>query len=209
MKLDPIYKWTGGKRKEIKIFSEYYPDFVKNTIDYKFIEPFFGGGAVYWSLNSTNNLINDIDKELVNFLEIMKSDSETIIRMADDISKKISEISLREKNKLISISEAKTERGLTYYEWRDKDRKKGLEEMSNIDRAFRFFLINQLAFNGMRRFNSRGEFNVPYGRYKEPKIYDPDTLKKANIALQNTEIFCADFEESEKFVIQNSFVSSF
>ena len=60
--MKPIYKWTGGKRKEIKNFSKYYPSFVKEGSDYKFVEPFFGGGAVYWSLNSKNNIINDIDK---------------------------------------------------------------------------------------------------------------------------------------------------
>ena len=48
--LIPIYKWTGGKRKEIKIFSEYYPDFVKDSKDFKFVEPFFGGGALYFYL---------------------------------------------------------------------------------------------------------------------------------------------------------------
>jgi DNA adenine methylase len=192
MKLDPIYKWTGGKRKEIKTFSKYYPDFVKENTDYKFIEPFFGGGAVYWSLLSNNNLINDIDKELVNFLEVMKSNSDIIIKMADDVSKRISEISAREKSKVITIPEAKTERGLIYYEWRNKDRKNGLEEMSDIDRAFRFFIMNQLAFNGMRRFNSRGEFNVPYGNYKSFNL----NIKDEHIEkLKNTKIFCGTYKE--------------
>ena len=192
MKLDPIYKWTGGKRKEIKTFSKYYPDFVKENADYKFIEPFFGGGAVYWSLLSNNNLINDIDKELVNFLEVMKSNSDIIIKMADDVSKRISEISAREKSKVITIPEAKTERGLIYYEWRNKDRKNGLEEMSDIDRAFRFFIMNQLAFNGMRRFNSRGEFNVPYGNYKSFNL----NIKDEHIEkLKNTKISCGTYKE--------------
>jgi site-specific DNA-adenine methylase len=66
-KLTPIYKWTGGKRKEIKIFSKYYPDFTKNN-NYTYIEPFFGGGAVYWDIEANNYIINDIDNELINFL---------------------------------------------------------------------------------------------------------------------------------------------
>ena len=141
-KLDPIYKWTGGKRKEIKTFSPHYPSFVKEKKEYKFIEPFFGGGAVYWSLDASENIINDIDSELINFLKCVKSDSNKIIDMANIVSEKISEISKREKLKEISISEAKTERGLIYYEWRNKDRKGGLNDLSDIDRAFRFFLVN-------------------------------------------------------------------
>jgi DNA adenine methylase len=191
MSLIPIYKWTGGKRKEIKLFEEFYPDFVKEKKDYKFVEPFFGGGAVYWSLNSNDNIINDIDYDLINFLNILKTNSNDIISMVKTISNQISLISNEEKNKTISISEAKKLRGLIYYEWRNKDRKNGLASLSNIDRAFRFFLVNQLSFNGMRRFNSRGEFNIPYGNYKTFNI----NVKDEHIEkLSKTEIFCDSYE---------------
>lgn len=192
MKLEPIYKWTGGKRKEIKTFSKYYPSFIKEDSDYKFIEPFFGGGAVYWSLNSKNNIINDIDKELINFLKVVKETPDEIIKMSKEVSDKISEISKREKDKKITISEAKTERGLIYYEWRNKDRKNGLDELSDIDRAFRFLLVNQLAFNGMRRFNSKGEFNIPYGNYKS---FNPSIKNEHIEKLKNTEIYCGSYKE--------------
>ena len=192
MSLQPIYKWTGGKRKEIKIFSKYYPSFVKEDLDYTFVEPFFGGGAVYWSLNSSNNIINDIDKELINFLNVIKDHSDEIISMSSKVSLKISEISKKEKNKEITISEAKEERGSIYYEWRNKDRKNGLSELTEIDRAFRFLLVNQLAFNGMRRFNSKGEFNVPYGNYK---TFNPSIKKEHLNKLKNTEIYCGSYKD--------------
>lgn len=192
MKLNPIYKWTGGKRKEIKIFSEYYPDFVKNNNDYTFIEPFFGGGAVYWSLGTNKNIINDIDTELVNFLKVVKETPNEIVKMSKEVSNKISEISKREKENLLTISEAKTERGLIYYEWRNKDRKDGLMHLSDIDRAFRFLIVNQLAFNGMRRFNSKGEFNIPYGNYKS---FNPLITNEHIEKLKNTEIFCGSYKD--------------
>jgi DNA adenine methylase len=191
MKLDPIYKWTGGKRKEIKNFSRFYPSFTSSD-DYKFIEPFFGGGAVYWSLESTKNIINDIDSELVNFLKMVKEHPQEISKLSKEVSEKISEISQRERDKKISISEAKTERGLIYYHWRNKDRNSGLKNLSDIERAFRFLLVNQLAFNGMRRFNSKGEFNIPYGNYKS---FNPDIKPQHIDKLKNTEIFCGSYKD--------------
>lgn len=191
MKLEPIYKWTGGKRKEIQKFSPYYPDFVKQNLSYKFIEPFFGGGAVYWSLNSNDNIINDVDEELINFLQVIQNDSGSIKQMCEQASDFISQISKKEKSKELSISEAKIERGKIYYEWRNKDRNSNLKNLSPIERAFRFLLVNQLAFNGMRRFNSKGEFNVPYGNYRS---FNPQILNEHIEKLNNTKINCGSYK---------------
>lgn len=192
MKIEPIYKWTGGKRKEIKTFSKYYPDFIKKGSDYTYVEPFFGGGAVYWSLNSDKNVINDIDGELINFLKVVKENPNAVLEFCNDVSNRISEISTREKHGIITISEAKTERGLIYYEWRNKDRNGGLQKLSELERAFRFLLVNQLAFNGMRRFNSKGEFNIPYGNYKN---FNPNITPKHIEKLKNTEILCGSYKD--------------
>lgn len=191
LKLNPLYKWTGGKRKEIKIFNQYYPDFVKNGSDYTFVEPFFGGGAVFWNLNADRNVINDIDSELINFLKIVKSDYKAIISKLDELSVKISEITLLEKNKDLSIGDAKTKRGEYYYEWRNKDRNNGLSILSDFDRALRFYIVNQLAFNGMRRFNSKGEFNIPYGNYK---TFNPCITEDHINLLKKTEIFNGSYK---------------
>lgn len=192
LKLNPLYKWTGGKRKEIKVFDEYYPDFVKNGTDYTFIEPFFGGGAVYWSLGADRNIINDIDSELVNFLKVVKSDYKSVVSELNKLSVKIAEITKLEKDKTLSIADAKTERGVYFYEWRNKDRKNGLSLLSQFDRALRFYIVNQLAFNGMRRFNSRGEFNVPYGNYKS---FNPSITEEHSNLLDRTEILNGSYKD--------------
>jgi DNA adenine methylase len=191
--MDPIYKWTGGKRKDIKHFEKYLPIFTKNGEDYMYVEPFFGAGALYWYLNNKTNIINDIDYDLINFLNILKSDEEkNLTIMINQMEEKISEITKLEKNGDIDFREAKTERGYFYYLWRDKDRSKGLENLSNLERAFRFYFVNQWAFNGMRRFNSRGEFNIPYGNYKQIKVQH---TKEHLDLLKNTEINCGDYKE--------------
>jgi DNA adenine methylase len=192
IKLNPLYKWTGGKRKEIKIFSNYYPNFVKENKNYTYIEPFFGGGAVYWSLNANKNIINDIDYDLINFLNQIKSNNDIIINMINDMSIKIHDITAKEKANLISKADAKSSRGFLYYEWRNKDRNYNLKTLSNIDRAFRFLFVNQLSFNGMRRFNSKGEFNVPYGNYK---TFNIDITKNHIELLKKTDILCNSYKD--------------
>jgi DNA adenine methylase len=191
-KLTPLFKWSGGKRKEIKIFEKYYPDFVKNSNDYKFIEPFFGGGAVYWSLNAKENIINDIDFDLINFLKIVKYNSNELISMTTELSEKIKEITTLEKEGKYSIPEAKTLRGVFYYEWRNKDRENGLHILTPLERAFRFIFVNQLAFNGMRRFNKKGEFNIPYGNYK---TFNFNIVEDHINLLRKTEINCGSYKD--------------
>lgn len=206
MTLLPIYKWTGWKRKEIKTFEKYYPDFVKENRKYTLIEPFFWGWAVYWNLNNIKwkNIINDIDFDLVNFLQQVKENNEILKEKIEDVKVFIQNISNREKEWNLNIKEAKEERWKIYYEWRNKDRKDGLKELSNIDRAFRFLLVNQLAFNWMRRFNSKWEFNIPYGNYKS---FNPNILKQHIDLLNNTEIHNWSYkkilEENDK---ENTFI---
>src|SRR5579864_2074663 len=150
--LDPLFKWTGGKRKEIKHFGKFFPTFVTKREVYTYVEPFAGGAAVFWHLNNVSgkNVINEFDEEVVNFYKEFHKADPKFVNTLQTIGK------VKEHNDLEAI----------YYELRDQDRKGGLKNLSTCDRAIRFFVVNQLAFSGMRRFNSRGEFNVPFGHYK-------------------------------------------
>jgi DNA adenine methylase Dam len=150
--LDPIFKWTGGKRREIKHFNKFFPDFISNGANYTYVEPFAGGAAVYWYLNNFagKNVINDFDDQLVNFYSIFASGDSDFVNQL----RKIASISDHDK-----LEKA-------YYEQRNKDKNGGLKNVSKTEMAVRFFVVNQLAFSGMRRFNSDGEFNVPFGHYK-------------------------------------------
>jgi DNA adenine methylase len=104
----------------------------------------------------------------------------------------ISKISTDEKNGIIDYAEAKTQRGEFFYDWRSKDRNNQMINLTGTEKAFRFYFVNQFAFNGMRRFNSRGEFNVPYGNYKSFK--KQHTQKHLDM-LNRTEINCGDYKD--------------
>jgi len=177
--LDPIFKWSGGKRREIKVFEKYFPNFVKEKLNYTYVEPFAGGAAVYWYLNnlSGDNFINDFDSQVVNFYKVFATGQQLFVS---------------ELQRIAAITDHNTLE-LAYYEQRNKDKKGGLKNISDIDQAIRFFVVNQLAFSGMRRFNATGEFNVPFGHYKG---FNSDVVKSVEHKelLNNTIISQGDFE---------------
>lgn len=183
-KLSPMFKWTGGKRREIKHFSPYYPDFVKNNETYSFVEPFAGATATFWSLNNLTgtNIVNEFDPELINFYEHVKTQDKVFLKHVHDAAKlyKITTVDAHDKQEAM------------YYKWRNMDRNNGLQKISDAERAARFYIVNQLAFSGMRRFNNAGEFNVPYGHYKN--LNDNILTSKPHVALlQNTTLMTGDY----------------
>jgi DNA adenine methylase len=152
--LNPMFKWTGGKRREIQHFAPYYPDFVKNNQTF---EPFAGAGATFWALKNTGeNILNDYDYDIINFYRNVKTQNPVFLNFINEAVKLFQHTTPNSHN----IQEK------MYYDWRNKDRNNGLKKLSNAERAARFYIVNQLAFSGMRRFNAAGEFNVPYGHYK-------------------------------------------
>jgi|GEM_PF-1285277 len=177
--LNPIFKWTGGKRREIKEFEGFFPDFVKNNKKYTYVEPFVGGGAVFFHLNnfSGSNEINDFDPQVSNFYKEFRKQSERFISELTRIGK-ITDHGLLEAE---------------YYRWRNKDKNNGLKHLASDNKAIRFFVVNQLAFSGMRRFNSDGEFNIPFGHYKGINCNVINSIEHKAL-LDKTEITSGDFE---------------
>ena len=163
--LNPIFKWSGGKKDEIKFFSQYFPK------DYEtYLEPFFGGGAVYFYLRPKKAAISDVHKEAIDFYETVKNG-------------KIDEIySFMEKNR----NEEET-----YYKIRSMDRKE--KKLSQVENACRFYYLRKTCYRGMMRYNSKGQFNIPYGKYKTCN-YENLKDKRYEELLKKTDIHFGDFE---------------
>lgn len=188
--LSPLFKWTGGKRREIKFFEDMFPEYVLKNEAYNYVEPFLGGGAVFWYLNNHNgtNVINDYDKDLVNFYKQVQKNSPNFLKDIADASK------LYEKRVDLTDGEAHDLQEANYYKWRNMDKNDGLKNLSDEQRAARFWIVNQLAFSGMRRFNGKGEFNVPYGHYKN--LNSSALTSEKHIKLLNkTEIRNGDYRQ--------------
>jgi len=159
----PILKWAGGKSQ---ILGELLP---KVPPKYgRYIEVFFGGGAMFFALRPKHAIIADSNPELVNLYKTVASD-------VDDVIEQLR----RYKN---------TEE--MFYAVRALDWTK----LSSIKSAARTIFLNRTCFNGLYRVNKSGQFNVPYGWYKNPKIIDAESLKAASAILHNTTIICGDYK---------------
>ena len=175
----PIVKWAGGKRQ---LMFELLNNIPKNYNRY--FEPFVGGGALFFELRHDNAYISDINKELINLYQVVRDNVNEIITdlQKHDISKEY------------------------FMGIRNIDRMSGYKNWSNIQKASRFIYLNRTCFNGLYRVNSQGQFNVPFGHYKNPKIVDENNLINCSNLLQKTEIRHADFSEILKIVKKGDFV---
>lgn len=156
--LKPLIKWAGGKRRELDHIRAHLPAFAARGGDWQLVEPFVGGGAVFFALAAPRAVINDLDPELVNFYRVVADQDERFLAAVDDVAGLFADADPDEA--------ARRRREEAYCRWRDLDRGGGLAGMPAWQRAARFCVVSQLAFSGMRRFNADGEFNVPFGHYK-------------------------------------------
>ena len=163
-KYKPILKWAGGKTQ---LLEHLLPKIPKEYN--KYIEPFFGGGALFFALKPNNSIIADSNPELINLYRVI----------AKDVNSLISE-----------LKKFKNEKDFFY-----DIRRKEFSELSEIEAAARTIFLNKTAFNGLYRVNKKGQFNVPFGYYKNPKILDEDQLLAASKLLKKTKILLGDFKD--------------
>lgn len=164
-RIKPVLKWAGGKAGLLEQLNPLFPQKFS-----RYIEPFFGGGAVFFSFEKLPcSLVNDANPELVHLYQIVRDQPNELMSSLDKLSRAYSE--------------------QFYYELRSKKLKKAVEI------AARTVFLNKTGFNGLYRQNSRGEFNVPFGKREQcPALYDRENLLAVSKRLQNTEIRCEDFE---------------
>lgn len=175
----PIVKWVGGKRQLMFELLKNMPQIYN-----RYFEPFIGGGALFFELQPEQAYISDMNEELINLYQVVRANVDELITdlKKHDISKEY------------------------FMEIRNIDRTEDYENWSSIQKASRFIYLNRTCFNGMYRVNSKGEFNVPFGHYKNPRIVDENNLTNCSNLLQRTEIRHADFSEILTKVQEGDFV---
>jgi DNA adenine methylase len=173
--LKPIIKWSGGKSDEIKQFSKYIP-----TDFDTYIEPFIGGGSLYFHLSPQKAVINDVHKELIDLYECIQEGK---------------------SNEIYEFMNNNPNNEDTYYKIRDH-----MSISDKLDSAKRFYYQRKTCFRGMLRYNRDGKFNIPFGKYAS--INYSDLLNKNyEKLLARTEIYNTTFEEIfNKYNDENNFV---
>ena len=173
----PVLKWAGGKSSLIPQLFKHFPKRFN-----RYFEPFLGGGAVFFSLGFfENSVINDLNTEITGLYEVIRDKPQELMLCLEELGKRYSE--------------------RFYYELRAERPK------SKIRKAARTLFLNKTCFNGLYRQNSRGEFNVPFGkRPKLPKIYEPQNILRLSRKLQETRILNTDFERVIRLAKEGDFI---
>lgn len=179
----PFLKWVGGKRQIMPSIVNLLPKEI-NKLNY--VEPFIGGGALLFHLQPKIAVINDFNSELINVYNVIKHNLEELI---------------------IDLQKHKNEAEY-FYILRGLDRTDEYIKLSNVQRASRIIYLNKTCFNGLYRVNNAGEFNAPFGRYKNPNIVNTPTLKAVSKFLNSNEIVLktGDYAEVLDNISKNSFV---
>ena len=187
--MKPFFKWAGGKTKELPKIKQYLPKKI-NT----YYEPFVGGGAAWLELNHTPSVINDKWFDVYNFYTQLKENSDILISRLQEIIENYNCIHFEG----ISKEQFSNTAGKLYYYYRDNTFE------NPIDKAIQFWILRQLSFSGMNRFNSNGEYNVPFGWYQ--KLRQIEWGEEFQSLFENTTILNVDFEECLTNVVENDFV---
>lgn len=193
----PFLKWAGGKGQLLSEIEKLYPFSDKNIT--KYVEPFVGGGAVFFDILNKYDLqevyIGDINAELINTYVILRDFPHILIETLKKYQKEYIPLD--------------TEKRKDYYA-RKRDYFNKLKingnEKDNAEKAALMIFLNKTCFNGLYRVNSNGLFNVPMGAYKNPLICDETNLNAVSEKLKNVKIVCSDYKQAESFIDEHTFV---
>jgi DNA adenine methylase len=188
MQPTPFVKWAGGKTQLLSQYDPHLPATFR-----RYIEPFAGGGALFFHLYNQGRLVGkratliDNLEELVNCYRVIQRDVETLIAA-------------------LQAHEAHKGDAGYYYDVRAWDRRPDYAQRTGIERTARFIFLNRTCYNGLYRVNQRGQFNVPVGRHHNPTICDAGNLRAVHRALQDVTLLQGDFSRCAALAGPGDFV---
>lgn len=187
--MKPFVKWLGGKAQLLPELKRRMPRHI-----HTYVEPFVGGGSLFFSLCPANGVINDVNPKLINIYRSIRNHKEEFVRSLSYYE--------RAYNSLPTL-EAKQN---FYYQTRSEFNTRGFETDLTVSDAARFTFLNKTNFNGLYRENAKGEYNAAFGYKESVKIFDEANISNCSVALQNVEIMNGDFENACKGLEAGDFV---
>lgn len=189
----PFIKWVGGKTQLLNEVSKSLPRDFASRQHVTYVEPFVGGGAVmFWILQAYPNIeravINDINQELICTYRVIQVNVEELIAELAHIQDEYIPLGSEDRK--------------AYF--MEKRARFNTKKTTPVETAALFIFLNRTCFNGLYRVNSKGKFNVPHGKYANPRICDADNLHACSAVLQKVEILCGDFSETGRYAGPNT-----
>ena len=187
----PFLKWAGGKGQLLSQLEQHLPNDLEKR-EFTYIEPFVGGGAMFFYMlqrfpNIERAVINDVNSYLITAYRVIKNFPDELIERLGDIEQR-------------------------YFALADEEAKKNFylqarsifndEELDDIDRAKYLIFLNRTCFNGLYRVNAKGKFNVPFGRHLHPMICNAEVIRADNHVLNrvNVVLLNGDFELTKEYM---------
>ena len=195
--MNPVLKYRGGKSREISRFFNYLPnDFSR------YVEPFFGGGALYFYLEPNCAIINDLNLKLMTFYRQLRDQYPLMREQLDEIQKiyEKNQSCYSTKKSILPNERVPNDNETFYYKMRELFNHPDDSYLEGVV----YFFINKTAYSGMIRYNSNGEYNVPFGRY--PNLNTKLVTKQHSTLLKRAELFNTDYEEIFKMLTKEDFV---
>lgn len=187
----PFLKWAGGKSGLLEPLLQCLPKSFK-----AYYEPFLGGGALFFKLASMGALsraiISDSNRDLINCYVAVRDRLEELIEQLEILQRRANDRGFYESFARRRFNEIKLKTGLE----------------GDVEKASLLIYLNKTCYNGLYRVNSRSEFNVPWGRYRSPRIFDPDNLREVSKVLKmpSVEIKCCDYAEAVEGAVSGDLV---
>lgn len=172
----PVLKWAGGKTRLLSTLRRFIPRRFG-----RYVEPFLGGGALFFDLAPEEAIIADANPELISFYEAVRD-------KPDDVLSALKDFKVNER---------------AYYHIRDDMQ---VPSLSPTARAARFLYLNKTCYNGLYRVNKAGQFNTPFGKYTSVTLADPDNLRAVSAILKRAELTCDDYQDVLKRAKAGDFV---
>jgi len=191
----PFLKWAGGKSQLIAAIEAALPKDISNIRELTYIEPFIGSGAVmFWFLQKYSNvrkaIINDVNADLAKAYNVIKEEPYILIERLTTIQKKYYSFTTEDDRQKFFL---------------EKRAEFNSRHLSALDNTSLLIFLNRTCFNGLYRVNSKNHFNVPFGKYNNPKICDPETILADSKILQRVVILNGDYTETIHHATANSF----
>lgn len=207
----PFVKWAGGKSRILNFLTDHLPGELKNGNMINYVEPFVGGGSLFFHVMNNYQIekaiINDSNFSLIACYLTVQKDVDKLIEKLRDISDEYYSITLEDCKKQFYYH-VRSEFNILKKRLEKNNKSNGKIEYSKnfVEFAKFFIFLNKFCFNGLFRLNSKGEFNVPMGNYNNPDIISEKNLKNINKILRKTRIYNYDFEKIERQISDFSFV---